>query len=114
MQRQVHGMITGRIVMAKLLIDPEREPGERARLIDSPALPPSGWRGDCRIGEQRKIVELERGAETSAKRGERRQRKKQLFPQMILGGLPKAMLKHKSASERYGRVKKILAALDKM
>jgi endonuclease-3 len=114
MQRQVHGMITGRVVMAKLVIDPEREPGERACLINSPALRPSGWRGDCRIGEQCKIVKLERGAETSAKRGERRQQKKQLFPQMILCGLPKAVLKPKTSAERQARVKKILATLDKM
>src|SRR6266851_3540165 len=114
MQRQIHRMIAQRILPAKLVIHPESEPGERARLRDSPAFPPTRVRRNCGIAEQRVIVEDEPRAQTSAKRGQSRQRKKQLFPQVILCGLPTAVLKPKNAAERQARVRKILEILDKM
>ena len=73
MQQQIPRMVANRVPSTELVVHPEREVGERARLQRAPYLPPAGWRSQAGIDENGVVIQVEGRGETGAKGNERDQ-----------------------------------------
>ena len=119
MQSQVDRVIAYRIPAANLIIQPEREIGERPGLEKSPDLRPTVPRRESRIGEDGVIVEMKRANKrpTESRNGGSDQHELRTGDDATsvanTATPPKLIPKPKSAAERKARVMKILAILDK-
>jgi endonuclease-3 len=112
MQRQIHGVPRRGMVAVDGAIDPERQVRERPRGEGKPE----------RAGEQRVIVELERGPEASTECDGGSAEEKYgtpgrdniSVPNLEAATPPKLVPRPKTAAERKARLGKILALLDEM
>ena len=84
MQRQVEQVISERILAAHLVVQPEREVGQRPGLPQRPDVQPAARRGQGRVGENGIIVKVKTRTERSAKGNQRSGKQKKTRPHDLL------------------------------
>src|SRR5437016_12568118 len=111
MERKIEEMIPEWIAAADLLVQPEREICQRARLTRSPHLQPTHRRAQDRVGENGIIVKVKTRPQRSPERSHRGAEQKKTLAHVQIRAYPK---RPKNAAERKARVDEILRILDEM
>src|ERR1019366_301233 len=111
MQQQVEEVVSERVLSPGLVVQPEGEVSERARLSQTPNVQPTPGRGQNRVRENGIIVKMKARTERSPKSGQRRGEQKKARSHDSLRACAQ---RPKTAAERQARVAELLRRLEQL